>query len=73
MSVNTRIAIRLSEELRLQLEKEASANNLTLSRLIRSKLGAKKIYKPVLQISHNKKISFEELAKAKVVYEDVLV
>jgi hypothetical protein len=73
MKKESRISFRLDEDLRNQLESEAKQLDIDLSKLMRSKLTAKKISKPRLKINSNLILSFEQLASAKVVYEDVIL
>jgi antitoxin component of RelBE/YafQ-DinJ toxin-antitoxin module len=71
MASTSRIAIRLPEDLKFQLEKEAEKLNIGLSKLIRNKLRCKHISKPKLYINHNHIIPFEDFKKAKVIFDDI--
>ena len=73
MSNNAQVTIRLTEDLRNQLENEAKKLEMTISQLIRAKLSAKHISKPKFFIDSNIILTFEQLSKGRVIYEDVLV
>jgi len=73
MPISSRITIRIPEDLRSQLDNEAEELGISISKLLRTKLKNKNISKPKIFINHNNVITFEDLAKAKIIYEDVLI
>lgn len=73
MEATSRISIRVTADIKIALEKEAEKLNTSLSKLVRSKLVAKHISIPKLKIDSNRVVSFNDLSKSKIIYEDIII